>query len=363
VYFIRKRTFYAESENDVSYWFWALVAGLTLLFVGYAYEALQEFRDRRRYPPPGKFVEVAGRRMHVFIQGDARGPSVVIEQGIGSPSIVWWPIQSAIARFARVFSYDRAGFLWSDAATGERSLDDRVADLHAVLQQARVPPPYVLMGHSMGGLLIRRFARLHPESVAGMILVDSPDESVIFRETVMPFYRQGVNMQRVLAVAARFGLLRLIGRYVPMLMLPEDELGYALCVTPRHAAAAADDMRCLLNAVEGARKADAPGSFGDRPLVLLRHGIPFPAMAAVMEEGWAESQQRLAQLSTNSEILVAEKSSHLIYVDEPQLVVDAVRRVHAAARDGVRLVDIDFPPPVTVSGNPIARLNTLGQRA
>jgi predicted component of type VI protein secretion system len=86
-------------------------------------------------------------------------------------------------------------------------------------------------------------------------------------------------------------------------------------------------------------------------------------MAAVMEEGWAESQERLAQLSTNSEIVVAEKSSHLIYVDEPQLVVAAVRRVHAAARDGVRLVDIDFPPPVTESGHPIAGLNTLGERA
>jgi hypothetical protein len=71
VYFIRKRTFYAQSESDVSYWLWALVAGLALLFVGYAYEALQEWRDRRRYPPPGQFVDVAGRRMHVFVQGDA----------------------------------------------------------------------------------------------------------------------------------------------------------------------------------------------------------------------------------------------------------------------------------------------------
>jgi pimeloyl-ACP methyl ester carboxylesterase len=321
----------------VFYFLWVVLAGLILLLVGYLYEAVQEARDRRRYPAPGEFVEVAGRRMHVVVQGDAPGPSVVIEQGIGSPSLVWWPIQSAIARFARVFSYDRPGFLWSEAAVGERSLADRVADLRAVLQQAKVPPPYVLVGHSMGGLLVRQFARLYPDLVTGMVLVDSPDESVIFRENVMPYYRQGMSMQRVLAVAARFGLLRLIGKRVPMLMLPEDERGYALCVTPVHAIAAADDMRCLLNAPESARTPDAPRSFGDRPLVLLRHGVPFPEMAAVMEEGWAESQQRLAQLSTNSELLVAEKSSHLIYVDEPQLVIEAVRRVHAAARDGVLL--------------------------
>jgi pimeloyl-ACP methyl ester carboxylesterase len=282
--------------------------------------------------------------MHVFVQGEALGPSVVIEQGVGSPSLVWWPIQSAIARFARVLSYDRAGFLWSDAVAGERSLEDRVADLRAVLQRANVPPPFVLVGHSMGGLLIRQFARLHPELIAGMVLVDSPDESIIFRETVMPYYRQGISMQRLLAVAARFGLVRLIGKHVPMLMLPDDERGYALCVTPRHAIAAADDMRCLLNASQSARTLAAPQSLGDRPLVLLRHGVPFPAMAAVMEEGWTESQQRLGRLSTNSEILVAGKGGHLIYVDEPQLVIEAVRRVHAAARDGVPLAAVKPMP-------------------
>jgi pimeloyl-ACP methyl ester carboxylesterase len=317
-----------------------LLGALALLGAGYLYEVLQEARDRRHYPPPGELVEVAGRRMHVVVQGEAPGPTVVIEQGVGSPSLVWWPIQSAIARFARVSSYDRPGFLWSDAAAGERSLEDRVADLHAVLQQAKVPPPYVLVGHSMGGLLIRQFARLHPESVAGMVLVDSPDESIVFRDNVMPYYRQGISMQRLLAVAARFGLVRLIGKHVPMLMLPDDERGYALCVTPGHAIAVADDMRCLLNASQSARTPDAPMSFGDRPLVLLRHGVPFPAMAAVMEEGWTESQQRLAQLSTNSEIVVAEKSSHLIYVDEPQLVIEAVRRVHAAARDEILLTEV-----------------------
>lgn len=88
---------------------------------------------------------------------------------------------------------------------------------------------------------------------------------------------------------------------------PDDELGYSLCVTPRHAAAAADDMRCLLNAGERARRHDPPGSLGDCPLVLLRHGVPFPPMAAAMEVGWAESQERLARLSTNSEIVVARR--------------------------------------------------------
>jgi pimeloyl-ACP methyl ester carboxylesterase len=338
------------SELNVSYLFWTLLAALALLVLGYCYEAVQEMRDRRRYPPPGKFIEVAGRHLHVLVQGEAPGPSVVIEQGVGSPSCVWWPIQSAIARFARVCTYDRPGFLWSDAANGKRSLDDRVADLYEVLQRANLPSPYILVGHSMAGLIIRRFARRHPESVAGMVLVDSPDEAVVFRESVIPFYRQGISMQRVLGIVARFGLLRLLGRRIPMLMLPDDACGYALCVTAKHATAAADDMRCLLNEPKNARTADAPGSLGNRPLVVLRHGVPFPAMAAAMEDGWTDSQERLARLSENNELIVAERSNHLIYLDEPQLVVDAVRRVHAAARDGISLSELNRRTEAHVSG-------------
>jgi hypothetical protein len=95
--------------------------------------------------------------------------------------------------------------------------------------------------------------------------------------------------------------------------------------------------------------------------MLLRHGVPFPPMAAAMEVGWAESQERLARLSTNSEIVVAEKSSHLIYVDQPELVVEAVRRVHAAARDGLRLSDLTSAPPVTARPNPAVPAHTLSE--
>src|SRR5579872_7210405 len=99
----------------MSYLLVTLLAVLALLALGYLYEAAREAHDRRCYPPPGKFVEAAGRRIHLLVQGDAPGPTVVIEQGCGSPSLVWWSVQAAIAQFARVVTYDRAGYLWSDA--------------------------------------------------------------------------------------------------------------------------------------------------------------------------------------------------------------------------------------------------------
>jgi pimeloyl-ACP methyl ester carboxylesterase len=153
-----------------------------------------------------------------------------------------------------------------------------------------------------------------------------------------------MRMQRVLSVCAGLGLLRLLGRRIPMLMLPDDPVGYALCVTPKHARAAADDMRAMLNASEAMKQPDSPGVLGNRPLLLLEHGIPFPPMAAAMEEGWSDSQRRLAHVSTNSELITARKAGHLIYMDDPDLVIESVRRVHAAACNGTRLTNRDSQP-------------------
>ena len=323
---------------------WIAILSAAGVVAGLTYETVQEARDRRRYPAPGRFVEIDGRRLHLSIQGNAPGPTVVIEQGIGSPSVVWRPIQASIAKFARVCTYDRAGFLWSDSAEPRRSLEDMVADLHALLKNGEVPSPYVLVGHSMGGLLVRRFARAYPDLVAGIVLVDSPDELVIFRDAIRTFYAQGMRMQGVLGVLARVGLLRLLGRRIPMLMLPDDPVGYALCATPKHARAAANDMRAMFDASEAMKQPDPPGALGNRPLLLLEHGIPFPPMAAAMEEGWSDSQRRLTHLSTNSDLQTAHKCGHLIYMDDPDLVVESIRRVYAAVVDRTQLKSTDVQP-------------------
>ncbi len=323
---------------------WLAATAFALVFVlalvlgaGVAYETLEERRDRRRFPAPGRLIDIGGRRIHLHCEGDAPGPTVVIEQGMASPSIVWRSVQARIARFARVCTYDRAGFLWSDPPSAPPAIDDRVADLHAALSRGAVPPPYLLVGHSLGGLIVRRFAAAYPHTVAGVVLVDSPDERVIFRDSTTASLRQGVRLQRVVRGLARIGLLRLLGRRVPMLMLPDDPIGYALCVTPKHAAAVVDDMLSLLHAPADLRQPQARGAWADRPLLLLTHGIPFPPIAAAMEDGWVDSQHRLLALSSDSELTVASHSGHLIHLDEPAVVIEAVRRVYGAVCAGVRL--------------------------
>jgi pimeloyl-ACP methyl ester carboxylesterase len=127
-----------------------------------------------KYPAPGQMVDVGGHRLHIHCQGDhALGsPTVVMESGNGEPSLTWAAIQPEVARFARVCTYDRAGLGWSERSPKPRTVGNVVDELHTLLARAGLEPPYVLVGHSMGGGLVRLYAREHPDQVAGMVLVD-----------------------------------------------------------------------------------------------------------------------------------------------------------------------------------------------
>jgi pimeloyl-ACP methyl ester carboxylesterase len=314
-----------------------LVSIFLLLAVGAVYERLTERQAKRRLRPPGRLVDIGGRRLHVHELGQGPGPTVVIEQGAGSPSLMWWPLQRQIAEFAHVITYDRAGYLWSDRAAGKQSIDDRARDLHALLQRGAVPGPYLFVAHSYGGLLSRRFAKLWPDEVAGLVLVDAPPESVLFQPSVLEYCAKGAVFQRILAAAARVGLLRLCARWLPMLLLPDDPPAKALCLSPRFMTATAEDFSSLVRAPAALRTPEQPGELDEKPLIVLVHGIPFPGPASGLEADWAGGMKRNATLSRNSRLIVAPRSNHMIHLDEPALVIDAVRRVYDAARTGNRI--------------------------
>jgi pimeloyl-ACP methyl ester carboxylesterase len=250
------------------------------------------------------------------------GPTVVIEQGAGGPSLAWLPLQEQIAEFAQVCLYDRAGYQWSDPLPAPRSLEDRVRDLHTLLHAAHLPEPYILVGHSYGGFLIRLFATQYPASVAGLVLVDTPHELGYCQRDVLSLYAKFALLMKAMKYLSLFGLPRLLTAWFTK---TDSEQIKAIMVRREYFAAASDDISSLQRAAPWLVKPEAFSPLGDLPIAVITHGQPFPGPFAVLEKTWREGQDRLAALSTNSVLLVAEKSNHMIQNDEPEIVLEAIR--------------------------------------
>src|SRR5207244_2745846 len=140
------------------------------------YQALAEARDRRKYPPPGRLVDVDGHRLHLQCLGDGR-PTVVLEAGLSTCSLDWSRVLPEVARLTRVCAYDRAGHGWSDRGSKPRTSQRLADELHTLLINAGIDGPYVLVGHSYGGQIARIFGTRYPDEVAGLVLVDSSHEN------------------------------------------------------------------------------------------------------------------------------------------------------------------------------------------
>lgn len=162
---------------------------MMLLFLGTiggaVYQFVQEKLDERHYPPPGKLVDVGGFRLHIYCIGQ-KSPTVILDSGSGMFSLDWTLVQPKIAKFARVCSYDRAGYGWSDGSPYRRTNTQMVKELDALLYSAGETPPYVYVGHSLGAINARVFAQEFPDKVVGLVLVDPPDEQRLLKMVPLP---------------------------------------------------------------------------------------------------------------------------------------------------------------------------------
>src|SRR5215813_5156761 len=156
-----------------------LVLRLSLLIVlaisaGTIYEYWGERQDQKRLLQIGRSVDVGGRSLNIYCSGE--GAPVVILEAPGGPGYVWAHIQPKIARFTTACWYDRAGEGWSDPGPFPRTAAAIAKDLHSLLSKSRIPPPYVLVGYSFGGLIVRVYGGTYLDEVAGVVLVDSAHE-------------------------------------------------------------------------------------------------------------------------------------------------------------------------------------------
>jgi pimeloyl-ACP methyl ester carboxylesterase len=293
---------------------------------------------------------VGGRRLHLY--GTGKGsPTVVLEAGAGDFSFDWSYVQPGVAQFTRVCSYDRAGYAWSDPGPRPRTGRQLAVELHTGLRRAGIRGPYVLVGQSFGGFLVRAFARYYPKEVVGMVLVDClhEDSRVII----------GNKAVRIRSTAR--------GRAAPP---PQSRM-------PTHGSPKSDEtlpldpppseraqIRAWLDTLHGwaeaqpnyaqAREGEMDWSpedvadmyahrdrpeyrLGDMPLIVLTrgesgYGDDLDVPAAQLDAERKTLQADLTHLSTNSKQIVAEKSGHNIQWDDPDLVVDAIRQVVEAAQ-------------------------------
>ena len=319
-----------------------------VMIVGAIYQSAASASDLNKYPPQGELYDVGEYRLHIHCTGEG-SPPVILEAGAASPGLIWTYVQEEIAGSTRICSYDRAGFGWSDSAPGPLSPQQIASDLHALLQAAGIPGPYILVGHSAGGVYVRTYASQYPSEVVGMVLVDSSHEGQNVR--FPPEYRELDQVQNTMLDFCRFvspfGGIR-VTRFFDMATTGynmDPEIGQAFLSTmyrTKFCQATAEEIEALSTALS---QPDTPGSLGDLPLIVLTADtseaemlaqIPAylksavgPEVIAKVFETSREMQRELVNLSSRGRQIMVKNSGHMIQLDQPEVVIDAIREVMA----------------------------------
>ncbi|HZP59222.1 MAG TPA: alpha/beta hydrolase [Opitutaceae bacterium] len=303
------------------------------------YQAIATAHDARQFPPPGKLVDIGGYHLHINTTGEG-GPTVILDAGLGDCSINWCLVQPEVAKFARVCSYDRAGTGWSEPSPFPRTNRQIVQELHTLLTNAGIPGPYVLVGHSFGGLNVRLFAHEYPQEVAGLVLVDSSHEDQFARmpESMLKMMYDHLPELKSRRIWSRLGILRLFypptNRRLPVAMQAVDR---SCRLRTTYWEACYGESITFEDCVTQFREAK---TLPQVPLVVLTAGDmgnnPPPTISAEdfarWKALWVECQNELASRCADSTHITVEKSSHLIPLDQPAAVVAAIREVVEKAR-------------------------------
>lgn len=299
-------------------------------------------------PPPGTLIDVGGFKLHLSCSGQGR-PTVILDSALGGSSVSWSHVQPELARTTRVCSYDRAGLGWSEAGPLPRTAGRMAGELRTLLDRAHVGPPFVFVGHSFGGLIGHVFTARFRADVAALVLVDPahPQDWAAPAPKEQLKIDRGVRLCRRGATAARLGLARVVaglvslgaygvaralvkvlsrgglsredeGILAPVWKLPPDARKplKQFWTQERFFTALGSQIESICTSAQEALDAMA-GGYGDLPLVTISSSDPGPYRL--------NQQEQLARLSTRGRHLVAANSGHWIPLDEPLIVVDAVR--------------------------------------
>ena len=326
------------------------ILGFLLLgaLAGAIYQRLGLRRDSKLHPPPGKLIDLGTHRLHAVEKGQG-SPTIILEAGLMSTVLSWSKIQRTLAPSYRVVSYDRAGLGWSELGPMPRTADRMVEELHALLERAAIPPPYVLVGHSFGGLTMPLFAARYPQETAGVVLVDpvAPAEWNPPSEQDRKRAQIGATVSRRAELLCRIGVIRFVaflltsgatklaGRLVRWISreapaesgsvsspwfwnLPAEErtMAAVFWVQEKFCRTIASQLENLPGSAGCVAEL---GDFCSKPVVILSA----KSTPAKRREQHAAIAQRLPR----GRHVLAEQSSHWIMQDQPELLLGAIQEV------------------------------------
>jgi pimeloyl-ACP methyl ester carboxylesterase len=298
------------------HWTRRILIGLSGLILGTAlagatYQWLATRKDLAATPPPGQLVDIGGHRLHLWCVGDGE-PVVILDNGLGGTTAGWGFVQPVVARFTRVCSYDRAGMGYSDPGPSPRTARRIASELAELLVRSGIREPVVLVGASIAGFDIRVFASDHPERAAGLVLVDATHED---QPHDVP------RMARFVPLLSTLGVFRVLGISFSQGIdsLPASVRQFARATSFRAAGyqAAADEIIHIRESASEVRRS--------------RRKLTIPVLVVTgargADENWRQLQRDQASLSDQGCLIVAQESGHVVAVEQPKIVVDAIRHV------------------------------------
>jgi len=315
--------------------------------------------DSPPFPPRGKLVDIGGWRLHLNCTGEKHPgqPTVVLEAGVGDFSVEWSLVQPGVARFARVCSYDRAGDGWSEFGPYPRTYRQIVYELHTLLSLAEERPPFVVVGHSYGGWLVRLYQSTYPAEVVGMVLVEAgaddpwrmmPDGKLVRSSALVtgqpippvktsgPLRIEDIPPQALAQIRAGLPDAQQHANDLPRDRLPPEAQRMRAWALGRvgHVVAAVNPFEYEELAALRAQQANAAYPLGELPLIVITRGLPEETGvdAAAREAEHKNDHAAIAVLSRRGKQIIAEHSDHHVQLEEPQLVVSAIREIVAQTR-------------------------------
>lgn len=332
-----------------------LVALLVLIAAaGIAFQQLGLWNDARRFPPPGRLIDVGGCRLHVDVRG-AGSPAVVFEAGVAATSLSWRLVQTEIAKTTTTVTYDRAWLGWSDPAFEQRSLPQVVQEVKQLLDRAQVKGPVILVAHSYGALVARLYQAHDAANVAGIVLVDpmaigewSPP-SVLLRQTL----DRGISLSRRGAWLARLGIVRLAlrlllrgGRRVPKLIAHAtsgkdswftDRIAGQIRKLPRESWPLIQSHWSNPKCFEGMARylealPESAATVTREALPAALRGVPVTILSAETATAKERAEHEALALDSQAHLEIVPGSGHWIQLDRPDAVIAAVVAIIAQIR-------------------------------